>query len=833
MNAPDPVDPVQQFREALLTRGIHPPAELVADGHIHRCDVEAPNGRNDASYLLHLDGIAAGGFQNWRDGLGWENWRSTDSHRLTPEERAAHARQVQQAARERQAEEAKRKAEAQRRTATIWDAASPANDDHPYLRAKGIRSHGLRVHERKLVVPMRDETGELHSLQFIDDAGGKLFLSGGRKKGCYFPIGTPDGEICIAEGYATAASIHEATGYVCAVAFDAGNLKPVARALRATHSDVRLIVCADDDHRRPANPGLTKAHEAAVAVGGLVAVPDFGEDQPDDATDFNDLHRLRGVDAVVAAIGCAIPALGDAHQTTAHAMTDDPRASDWRDPRPIQAVLRPVPPFNPIALLPESLREWIMDESDRMPTAPDFIAVAAIVALGAVIGARCAIKPKSKDDWLVIPNLWGGIVGPPSAKKSPAISAALKPLDRLIALAMDVHSKEMKAFDRNKSFFEARKDGLKSRVRAVARGTSKAGNLEATLEELREHDESAPEEPTLRRYKTNDSTIEKLGELLRANPNGLLVLRDELVGLLASWDREGREGDRAFFLEAWNGNNRFDTDRIGRGSIFVPNLCLSIFGGIQPDKLTGYLEQAAHALANDGMLQRFQLLVYPDSQPWQWRDRPPNRDAQRRAFAVFDTFAAFEPETWGAAPPDEFAKFPYFSFGVEAQNVFIEWSKDLHHERLPAEEHPIIAQHLIKYDKLFPSVALILHLVDCAATNKRVPVSAEAAMRAAAWCEYLEGHARRCYGLLMDDGLRAALALAEKARHGKIPDGFTARDVRRNQWANLTTKEAVGSAIDWLEDEGWLRAEETGGTGPGSGRRTCRYLINPHIPSGD
>ena len=116
----------------------------------------------------------------------------------------------------------------------------------------------------------------------------------------------------------------------------------------------------------------------------------------------------------------------------------------------------------------------------------------------------------------------------------------------------------------------------------------------------------------MRRYKSNDTTVEKLGELLRENPTGLLVLRDELVGLIASWEREGREGDRAFFLEGWNGNPSFDTDRIKRGSIFIPNLCISIFGGIQPDKLTVYLEQAAHALANDGMLQRFQLLVYPD-----------------------------------------------------------------------------------------------------------------------------------------------------------------------------------------------------------------------------
>jgi hypothetical protein len=316
------------------------------------------------------------------------------------------------------------------------------------------------------------------------------------------------------------------------------------------------------------------------------------------------------------------------------------------------------------------------------------------------------------------------------------------------------------------------------------------------------------------------------------------VLRDELVGLVASWEKEGREGDRSFFLEAWNGNASFDTDRIRRGSIFIPNLCVSIFGGIQPDKLTDYLEEAEHALANDGMLQRFQLLVYPDHCLWEWRDRFPARDARDRAFAVFDVLADFDPVTWDAAPADDFAKFPHFRFDEPAQEVFIEWSGDLHRTRLTAEEHPIIAQHLAKFDKLFPALALILHLAECAATGRRGPVTKEATLRAAAWCEYLEAHARRCYGLLADDGLRSAQALADKVGQGKLPDGFTARDVRRNRWRCLTGDEAIQSALDWLEDEGWLRADQVGGAGPGTGRRTWRYFINPKAvrprkPGGD
>jgi hypothetical protein len=487
-----------------------------------------------------------------------------------------------------------------------------------------------------------------------------------------------------------------------------------------------------------------------------------------------------------------------------------------------------VPAFDADTLLPEVLRAWVMDEAERMPCPPDFIAAAALVALGSIIGARCAIKPKARDSWLIVPNLWGGIVGDPSAKKSPAWGAALKPVDRLIGGALEEHRAALAEYETAKVVFDAQKDAIEGRIKEAAKKPSK-GDPVAIARELRTHGEQAPDAPTLRRYKTNDSTVEKLGELLRENPSGLLVLRDELVGLIATWDREGREGERAFFLEGWNGNQSFDTDRIGRGHISIPNLCVSIFGGIQPDRLTVYLEQAAHALANDGMLQRFQLLVYPDPRRWEWRDRSPNKAAQDAAFAVFETLADFDPVAWGAAPADDFAKFPWFCFDDEAQAVFIEWSEDLHCGRMPNEDEPIIRQHLAKFDKLFPALALVLYLVESSADGIRGPVNKEAALRAAAWCEFLEAHARRCYGLLKDGGLRAAQALAAKLERGALEDGFTLRDVRRNQWRNLTADDAIQAALDWLEDEDWLRGESSGGTGPGSGRRTVRYRINPAI----
>lgn len=512
-------------------------------------------------------------------------------------------------------------------------------------------------------------------------------------------------------------------------------------------------------------------------------------------------------------------------------------ALEWKEPKPIKGELAPVPTFDPATLLPEALRDWIMDEADRMPCPPDYIAAAAVVELGAVIGARCAMKPKKNDDWLVVPNLWGGVVGHPTSKKTPAINAAFKPLDRLSAMAREEYDKAMKEYQGREMKHEALKEAYEAQIKAAAKKSVKprdadkgadSGELDGFISEYQKSFELQDlAQPAMRRYKTNDGSIEKIGEILRDNPAGLLVLRDELVGLLASWERAGHEEDRAFYLEAWNGMNSHDVDRIGRGSIRVPNLCLSIFGGIQPDKLIGYLEEAASALANDGMLQRFQILVYPDHRRWEWRDRRPRHDARERVFKMFDTLGYFTPEDWGATPANEHVKIPCFHLEQEAQDVFIEWSRELNQERIPAESSMLLAQHIGKYEKLFAALSLIFHLVDCVTAGARGPVSRACAIRAAAWCEYLEAHARRCYGLLQDGGFRAAQALSEKIEAGELAEGFTARDVLRNQWRYLTTDEAVTAALEWLEDEGWVKGIPTGGTGPGSGRKTLRYIVNP------
>lgn len=240
----------------------------------------------------------------------------------------------------------------------------------------------------------------------------------------------------------------------------------------------------------------------------------------------------------------------------------------WRDPADLPSELPHVAPFDPL-LLPEALRPWVEDVAERIQCPPDFPAVGTVVALAAVVGRRIGIRPKRHDDWIVVPNLWGGVVGRPSVMKSPALAEPLRFVDRLEAQARERH--EFEAFD-----YEAKKLAWEGRLAGLKRGKAPG---EA---EIRAHLEGRPEPPARRRYVMHDTTVEKLGELLAANPRGVLVFRDELVGLLKGLDRDGQEGARAFFLEAWNGTGRFTFDRIVRGTVEIEAACLSILRSIQP-----------------------------------------------------------------------------------------------------------------------------------------------------------------------------------------------------------------------------------------------------------
>ncbi|TSE34147.1 DUF927 domain-containing protein [Tepidimonas taiwanensis] len=301
--------PVEAFRNAIAAAGLTPPDDIIPDGKLRRFASDGKRGDDAGWYVLHLDGVPAGAFGCWRSGIK-RRWCSKTREAMTPAEREAYRRKLQAMRQQRDADTAQRQQQAAQVAARRWQAAAPATAEHPYLSAKGVKPYGVKVEaDGYLIVPMRDAGGKLWNIERINprNSEDKKGLLGGRRTGCYHAIGKPEGVLIVCEGYATGASIHEATGCAVAVAFNAGNLEPVALALRSKYPDARLIVAADDDWRKEGNPGLTKASAAARAAGALLAVPRFPADRPDKAKDFNDLHQLAGLQAVAACFEAAQP----------------------------------------------------------------------------------------------------------------------------------------------------------------------------------------------------------------------------------------------------------------------------------------------------------------------------------------------------------------------------------------------------------------------------------------------------------------------------------------------------------------------------------------------
>jgi putative DNA primase/helicase len=265
--------PVEQFRQAICNAGLNPPDSIIDDGAIHRFKTDGKGHKKNGWYIIHADGIAAGVFGDWSQSLT-QNWCSKTDIAMTDAERLAHRERVKAMQRLRDAELAQRQKLAAADALKRWTAATPCTQ-HDYLIRKGVQASGAKIEGANLLIPMRDTDGTLHSLQTITPDGTKMFMPGGRVKGCYFGIGKPKGALIVCEGLATGASIHECTGHAVAVAFNAGNLEPTAVALHAKYPTLKIIVAADNDLENPVNPGVTKATAAARAIGACLVVPAF------------------------------------------------------------------------------------------------------------------------------------------------------------------------------------------------------------------------------------------------------------------------------------------------------------------------------------------------------------------------------------------------------------------------------------------------------------------------------------------------------------------------------------------------------------------------------
>jgi hypothetical protein len=319
---------------------------------------------------------------------------------------------------------------------------------------------------------------------------------------------------------------------------------------------------------------------------------------------------------------CVPPLPDDEVQRIAHSIARyEPAPYAWDSAEPEEEwpemgdlPQSPTPPLLPPAMVPEPLRPWTLDIARQGCFPLEMVAAPALVGASAIIGRKLGIRPWRFSDFTIPPNLWGCLVSPPASLKSNAIDQAIRPVKRLAATAHDRFQVGVAQDSAHLCALEAEVEGLKSLMKRGAKKGTPIGDLEDQIADKLQQLDAARGELVERRYWVADSTTEKLTDLLKDNSNGLLVCYDEIAGWLADMEKPGREGSRAFYLAAWEGTGDYYVDRVGRGSSYIPAVCLSVIGGIQPDRLRRHIDEAlSGGSGGDGLLQRFQLMIYVDN----------------------------------------------------------------------------------------------------------------------------------------------------------------------------------------------------------------------------
>lgn len=455
------------------------------------------------------------------------------------------------------------------------------------------------------------------------------------------------------------------------------------------------------------------------------------------------------------AINCTPPLDGPEVSKIANSIGKYDRIQ-WSAPRSLESIHKPLIPF-PNHLIPEPISEWVMDCAARIGCPQEFTATSAILAAASAIGRQFGVHPRSFDDWLLIPNLWGAIVAPPGGMKTPGINAGF----RL----------------------------------------------------LREQENILRDKSKTARIITSDATCEKHLEIMSKNPFGITLLRDELSGWMELMERSGRQGERQFYLEAWNGDTPYTMDRIGRGTTSCDATCISIIGGIQPDKI-GKIA----SFSEDGLIQRFQLLIVAT----QLRkkaivDKSPNKEIEKKVANIFFNLCKGRLNT---------NKKP---IGLRLCSKSVEDFIALEHRidsMLPGviEKDRAFASHITKLTTLVPKLSLVFELIKD--QNSR-SISYESYLLAKRWHTYFQENIKQFYEYFrVSDSETATKSMATKILNGQIRDKDSKRDIYRNGYKGLSTPLKVNNAVEGLTKLGWIKMERIKLS---SGRHTEVIRINPQL----
>ncbi|WP_423708813.1 DUF3987 domain-containing protein [Undibacterium sp. WLX3042] len=585
------------FMDAMAAQKLQP-SEIVSDGNLHRFSTAEDKGTSKSGwYVLYDDGsIVAGAYGDWRTGIS-EKWCSERKDQVSPDAWLRYAELVQQAKARADVERILAQEAAAKSSLEIWEMAKPAPAENPYCHRKGIKPFGVReLTDKTLLVPIRDEFGSLTSLQFIAPDGTKRFKSDGKIKGCYHSIeGKPTSKLLVCEGFATGASLHEATGYPVAVAFNAGNLETVAAVLRSKLGDaIMIIICADNDnateHKTGKNTGIIAATAAAISVSGHIAIPHFqsGDRQ---LTDFNDLHLSEGLQAVKT----VIESVSGTHV--------------WHQPEPLVRSATAVP--YPVDVLPEVILNAVKEVQGFTKAPMAMVACSAMANISLAAQAHYDVQRAEKLTGAI--SLYFLVIAESGERKTTCdgmFSVAIRDYENQ---QQEEAKPALREFNAQKAIWDATRSGLLDAIKQEARGKKQDGvNAQQLEHELHNHEKSEPQAPRVPRLIYSDFTPEALTYALGTKwPSGG-VISSEAGAVFGShgMGKDSQLRTLANLNQLWDAA-KLTFDRRGE-SYIVDGARLTMSLQVQESALLDFINRTGTLARGTGFLARF-LLAHPES----------------------------------------------------------------------------------------------------------------------------------------------------------------------------------------------------------------------------
>ncbi len=791
-------DPVSEFREALVATSLLPD-KVISDGKLRRCGtVSHPKSRN-GWYVLHVDPFA-GAFGDWATGVS-ETWSYGGT--LSNMDRKRLYETIRQQKAEREARE---KAE---QTAAIETAHSylenlvPADNNVPYLLKKGVEPcPGLLVDDDLLVVPVYGHDGRVQSYQRVAQNCSKRFAPGCPVAGGWFAIKGDDGSLLICEGIATGLSIYAATGHTVICAFSAGNLLAVARMARDRYPDRGIVIASDNDsitaERTGHNPGVEKATEAAMAISGLLAIPN----QPGD---WNDIHAAHGLDAVRAGIEAAQPV------TVAASHSSKPNETDWE--QLVRFDETNAPPI-PKGMIPEPIRPYCVAISELMQVPFDLTVCAALGSLAAASQGKYQVAVKG--GYVEPLSIYMVAVLPPGERKSGTLDKCKAPLSKW----------EKEQALKLAPVIQAAKSERLTREKAIASLRAKAGNPKNNIHEIirqvQELESSLPDIPIPKRLFVDDVTPEGLVEFMSLQGGCATILEAEggIFELIAGLYSNGHSNLNAW-LKAWSAET-ITVDRKSKDPIRIDRPALSMVLLPQPDVLRDL--GSKDGFRGRGLLGRF-LYCLPQS-------RLGRRQVETQPIPLKDS-AAYESmllkivETPWATAPDGSHTHHTIRLSNEAYQLWVAFAQSVESELGDGGE----LHNITDWAGKLPGQAIrIAGLYHVAQSNNPVTesVSAKTMEMALGLAAILTDHAQLAFQQMgADPAVECGKKILKWIADERI-ELFTARDafnVVRGD-SRFSKMDLVLPGIKELEDRSFIRQVANEKKGPGR-KPSSKYEVNP------